>query len=269
MALPPPTHLAELLGDGNNTFHNGKGFGSFSGAPAIIAADINGDGKLDLITTQGTNSVSVFLGNGDGTFRHFVDYEGVDGYLQVGDFNGDGKLDLIVETENTNTKNRWHLFFLAGNGDGTFQKPQFIHAISNGCSFGQMLWVSDFNNDGNLDLAFCSTGMVGVMLGNGNGTFQKPVFYSALLTAQGSFTFTVGDFNSDGKTDIIIQHEALDNQFISLFGKGDGTFQTPQIIDGLACTGELGFVTGDFNRDGLLDFVSQTPGGGICIYLQQ
>jgi hypothetical protein len=258
-----------LLGDGNNKFHNGKGFGSFPGAPQIIAADINGDGKLDLITSQAGHSVSVFLGNGDGTFQNFVDYEGVDGYLQAGDFNGDGKLDLIVEAEFPGLHNRWNLFFLAGNGDGTFQKPKLLQSISIGCAFGQNLWISDFNNDGKLDLAFCGESQIGIMLGNGDGTFQQPLFHTA-FTTRGGFTFTVGDFNSDGKTDLIIQHDGVpDNQFVTLLGNGDGTFQPVQFINGLACTGEAGMVSGDFNRDGLLDLAQQTALAGVCVSLQQ
>ena len=130
--------------------------------------------------------------------------------------------------------------------------------------------VSDFNGDGKSDLAFCTQTSIGILLRNGDGTFQKPVFYR--VGSQSNFSFAAGDFNSDGTTDLIVSHTGPDYRFSILFGNGDGTFPPPSVIklpppkDG---NGELGIITGDFNADGLLDFVLQYGGFGMALYPQK
>jgi hypothetical protein len=90
-----------------------------SGATTAGTGDFNGDGKLDLvISNNGSDNVSILLGNGDGTFQTHKDYAvGSDpSTVLVGDFNNDGKLDLAVRNEGSGT-----IAILLGNGDGTFQ----------------------------------------------------------------------------------------------------------------------------------------------------
>jgi FG-GAP-like repeat len=159
-----------------------------------------------------------------------------------------------------------------GNGDGTFQKPRTITRTANICGGGIPILVSDFNGDGKLDIAFCTDTSIGILLGNGNGTFQKPVFYGVYFggPGNGSFSFAAGDFNSDGKTDLIVSHIGLNTQFSILFGNGDGTFQPKSVIElPPGDSGEAGIVTGDFNADGLLDFAFQYGGYGIGVYPQK
>jgi len=235
--------------------------------------DFNGDGKLDLVTI-GQRRFSVFLGNGDGTFRRFQDYPNGDliGEMAAGDFNGDGKLDLLLLQAIPNSNDAVVLKVMLGNGDGTFQKPREIHRFAKGrvCG-GNVLQddfqLSDFNGDGNLDVALCTDTQIVVLLGNGDATFQPPLFVDA--GTQGLFTYAVGDINSDGKPDLIVsQYPGFSSMIAVFLGNGDGTLQPAQIVASGIPFGELGIVAGDFNSDGLLDFIFQT-GGGSQVFVQK
>src|SRR5437879_3877578 len=128
--------------------------------------------------------------------------------VTVGDFNGDGKLDLAVANRCGSPCARGIVSVLLGNGDGTFQA-----AVSYDSGANLPTWVTagDFNGDGKLDLAVanncangntCPNGVVGILLGNGDGTFQAAVpYYSGGNLA---YSVTVGDFNGDGKLDLAV-----------------------------------------------------------------
>jgi FG-GAP-like repeat len=255
--------LTVMLGDGNGQYHLGSTFGGY--AYAIAVGDFNGDGKLDIAAIDGT--VNIYLGNGDGTFQQGQNFAFGGGSIVAGDFNGDGKLDLVVWSSNI-LVNKAVLALLVGNGDGTFQAPITIPGttLTEGCQ--TELVVSDFNGDGHLDLAVCNSDQIVVLLGNGDGTFKKPTYVAAGYGRQ--FAFAAGDFNSDGKVDLVSSHVGYDYQFWTMLGDGDGTFQPKQVMKYLpgVYTGELGIVIGDFNSDGLLDFLLQ-PGLGVpVVYLQ-
>ncbi len=171
-----------LLGNGDGTFQTAVNYNSGGDFPAsVTVADVNGDGKLDvLIANAGTGThgegdgvVGVLLGNGDGTFQTAVTYDsGGFGNESVAfaDVNGDGKLDLVVTDSGTNCSNDGSSAgVLLGNGDGTFQTA--VLYCSGGYSANSTA-VADLNGDGKPDLVVangcgtpdCQTGSVGVLL---------------------------------------------------------------------------------------------------------
>src|SRR6267143_1107003 len=220
---------------------------------SVTAGDFNGDGKLDLaVTNEGSNNVSVLLGNGDGTFQAAVSYPAGSGPVSVtsGDFNGDGKADLVVANPGAGSNS---VSVLLGNGDGTFQAAVSYPAGSVPFS----VTSGDFNGDGMLDLAVTNEGSnnVSVLLGNGDGTFRAAADYS--VGAQ-PFSVTAGDFNGDGKPDLAVANAGSNNVSV-LLGNGDGTFQAA-VSYGVGSS-PVSLVSGDFNGDGKLDLAAANESG--------
>jgi hypothetical protein len=215
------------------------------GPTSVAVGDFNGDGKPDLaVANQGSDNVSVLLGQGDGTFLTAVSYP-IGTYplsVAVGDFNGDGKQDLAVAGGGNNGT----VSVLLGNGDGSFQKAVSYAAGSQ----PQSVAVADFNGDGILDLAVAnstSPGTVRVLLGQGDGTFLPAQSFPA---GAGPRSVAVGDFNGDGRPDLVVANP--DSNTVSvLLGNGDGTFQPAQSF--AAGIDPIAVAVGDFNGDGRLD----------------
>src|SRR5258708_807194 len=169
-----------LLGNGDGTFQTGPILVTRNPPQGVISGDFNGDGKLDIATVNSTvvtgtanNSVSILLGQGDGTFSPAIEYpmDGGTFSIAAGDFNRDGKPDLAVGNPGLAA-----VSVLLGNGDGTFQPP-VNYGSGTGNNVASFLITRDFNGYGNLDLATCGGGNGSLFIGNGEGTFQSFVGY--------------------------------------------------------------------------------------------
>jgi hypothetical protein len=219
----------------------------------VVSADVNGDGKLDLVVAnQNGPMVTVLIGNGDGTYTASPSFGNNNGGvgIAVGDFNGDGKLDIA-------TANGSSVGIFLGNGDGTFGTEQDF--ANTGSSKG--VSAADVNGDGKLDLVVTDNNSgITIMIGNGDGTFTQ--LGDALGTGGGpNFQVAVADFNGDGKLDIAFGNK-YDNTLSLLLGNGDGTFQPQTVI--AAGSAPKGCFAGDFNGDGHQDIIL-TNGSGATV----
>ncbi len=208
---------------------------------AVAVADFNGDSKPDLaVANNADGTVSVLLGNGDGTFQSKLDQAAGTSpvALAAADLNGDGKQDLAVATATG-------VSVLIGKGDGTFDD-----AVSYGAGGASGVAIGDLNGDGKLDLAAASaSGNIAVFLGDGTGAFQPETDYAV---GRSPSSVAIGDLNGDGIPDAAVTNAGSDT-FSVLLGNGDGTFQpetelgTPQHPASVAI--------GDLNHDGIADVV--------------
>jgi hypothetical protein len=238
-----------LLGVGDGTFTAGwtVQVPGISFGPTMGVGDLNGDGKLDLVVQGDEGATTVLLGSGDGTFvigASLTTQTGIS--MAVADYNNDGNADLAVGSASG-------VSVYPGAGDGSFGAG--TTGLS-GIAVGQMS-AGDWNGDGVADLAVIDPGtdLVSMLLGNGDGTFtaQAPVVSFARNTADIP-GIGVGDFNGDGRLDLVLSISAPGYDGISFFaGQGDGTF-TPQVAAENPLAPALGVVAlGDFNGDGIAD----------------
>ena len=220
-------------------------FGTGPAPQYMTVGDFNNDGKQDLATpNKSDGTVSILLGNGNGTFQQEVSYAtgNTPVGISVGDFNHDGALDIAVPNTADNT-----VSILLGNGDGTFL-PQVTYPTGN---FPFSVSVADVDKNGIPDLIVTNiyANNVSVLLGNGDGTFQSQMSFAAGSEPNNAMS---ADFNKDGNPDIIVT-DNIGNDVSVLLGNGDGTFQTP--VTYAVGAGPTGVATGDFNHDGNLDIV--------------
>jgi hypothetical protein len=241
---------------------------------SIAVGDFNRDGKLDLAVAN-SSTVSIFLGNGDGTFQPKVDYGSIGSPVGIttADFRDNGILDLAIF-------GLGEIFVMLGNGDGTFQTQVNYVGYGgcgglNDCTFaGGAGLTADFNGDGKLDLAttygysgiyfdsrtkppfYLSGGYTSVFLGNGDGTFQP---YITTSSAPGGVSLAAGDFNNDGKIDLGSSTNTIEDQDALAgvaLGSGDGTFPNGSYEDDQG-SWTLGAqaAAADVNGDGNLDLL--------------
>src|SRR6266566_4528137 len=223
----------------------------------VVTGDFNSDGLADVAVVNqfgsdpadiSVGTVSILLGNPDGTLQSHVDYATGNSprFVIAGDFNGDGKTDLAVANIGSNT-----ISILLGNGDGTFRSH-----VDYATSFAPTsVATADFNGDGKLDLAVADLN-VSVLLGSGDGTFQPPAEYPG----NGASFVTVGDFNGDGKMDLAAT-EGFGDSIAILLGRGDGTFPTSPVSYEVG-GGPESIIPIDLNGDGHVDLAVAAGAGG-------
>jgi hypothetical protein len=259
-----PGSVVILLGNGDGTFGEPMSFAAGTSSPSrgLAVGDFNGDGNLDVVATNmgPSYSLSVLLGNGDGTFQpanvtELGVYPFVPWSVAVADFDEDGRLDVVVGLHSGSH----FVSVLLGDGEGGFHPPV---TYETGIE-AQAVAVADFNRDGHSDVAVAfAWGGVSVLLGNGDGTFLPASNFEA---GSEPVWLAVGDFDNDGTADLVVANYRSQEASI-LFGNGDGTFQTPLTLD--AGSNPQYVVTGDFNGDGISDFaVTDFLGADVAVVL--
>jgi hypothetical protein len=219
--------------------------------PIVVGAgDFNGDGYPDLVTASTTtaDSISIFIGNGDGTFEQPIAYS-VDANpyaIAVGDFDEDGKLDLVEIGGATSGS----ISIFTGNGDGTLQLKAH-YTTPGGLT---KIVIGDYDLDGHADFAIAGvsshSGVLSIFLGNGDGTFHSAFDYD---TGDRPTWIAVGDVNGDGNSDLVVAHD-ISSQVSIYLGSGDGSFQPG--VDYHTSSPSASVAIADVNGDGLLDMVT-------------
>jgi FG-GAP-like repeat len=273
----PQFSLALLTGTGTGTFNAPTFFPNTSGfdSPAVVATDLNGDGKLDLVVMhtiacftapcRASRSITVLLGNGNGTFQTPSEIDVGTGpmAMAVVDLNRDGIKDVAIGGGNT------ELSILLGVGNGTFVRQPVVTLVPGGDLFSACndIGVGDLNRDGIQDLVVPLGNGEGnaILIGNGNGTFQVTSRIQIDETSA-PLHVAVADYNRDGLLDIArTMGDGTNGLMQILRGNGDGTFQAPNrylVPPPVSSRGGIMILAGDWNGDAKPDVAFVEGGAG-------
>ena len=266
------------LGIGDGTFEAETYYPVVGNLGSVAIADVNGDGRPDLVTANALfplanpspRTVSVLLGNGNGTFGPSTDFgtAGFPVFVAIADLNGDGRPDLAAVGPRFELPARGPdipgtVTVLLANGDGTFgTKAELVVTGEHPSSVA----ISDVNGDGRADVVTANsgvppdyTGTVSVLLANGDGTFGPKTDF-----ATGGFptAVAIADLNADGRADLAVTHR-LDHTVSVLLGIGDGTFVAASEFD--AGGAQLSVAIADLNGDDRPDLAVSTGSGASVL----
>jgi len=257
--LPPIAH-AQL-------FQPAAAYNSIAVPTAVVTADFNGDGKLDLAVAgvknpEGTPElVGVLLGRGDGSFAEgpqvaigttFV------ADMRVTDVNGDGKPDLVVLYQPFSVSAPSGFTVLLGRGDGSFLPP-----LTAEVGFApNSLAIADCNGDGKLDVVLVDSlaQHITVQFGNGDGTFRAG---PSTATNDEPLYVAAGDFNRDHKADLVVAFQSGVAEV--RLGNGDGTFSAPTLSAHARPESTQALLVKDLDGDGALDFATGSDQDKIVV----
>lgn len=249
---PAVDSLLVVILNSNGTARSNTYYPVYANPTGLLVADLNHDGKKDVVVVSAgsgaasdTNTISVFLGKGDGTLQPAVRYAAHSGAASAVayDFNGDHNLDLAIANGASGD-----VSILLGRGDGTFAAPVNYPAVTGATS----LAVGDFNGDGRADLVVGGGKNLAMLLGNGDGTFHAA---SNLPQSISPTALAPGDFNKDGKLDLAVTDSNGGTVSILL---GDGTGKFSAEYDYVTGYEPSGLFAMDLDGDGNLDVVIAT-----------
>lgn len=258
------------FGNGDATFHLNQVLSLASGpSPDFALGDVNGDGSVDIVTSQASRVVVVYTNDGHGTFTQGTTIDASANRIQrfaTGDFNRDGKLDVLLSSGSA-------LLMYAGKGDGTFATP-----VSSPITASQgSIAVGSFNHDSNLDVALrsaacstCNNDKIQIYLNNGAGHFTLATTVFA-GRGTGFDGMAAGDLNNDGVMDLVIVSSgtggnATTNPVQYVLNDGTGHFGTVHTVTATSLRPWLP-VLRHFNRDSQLDII--VPANSVYRFLAQ
>jgi hypothetical protein len=255
----------------SNTYSAPASGNTNPGPNSIVAEDVNGDGKIDLVAMTPYNGVFVFLGNGDGTFQTplpnttvCTDSIGVCQSIAVADLNGDGKPDAAVQSGGTAGGG---ISILLGNGNGTFGTGTFYPVAISGVIADGGIAIGDVNGDKKPDVVVASSSVTAIVyLNQGSGTFKVSGTVGS-VALNPTNNVVLADINNDKKLDIIVP-DGFGN-VLTFYGKGNGTFTTGPWYPLQACNDCSNFLVaiGDFNADGTPDLLTSNGSNTTTVSL--